>query len=71
MQVANYFVFIVMQRGRGLKEKLAEMETFRDILCRQIDTLQSYFDSCASAVAQGAAHECKYNYRFFILMEVW
>ena len=23
------------------------METFRDILCRQIDTLQSYFDSCA------------------------
>ena len=23
------------------------METFRDILCRQMDTLQSYFDSCA------------------------
>ena len=23
------------------------METFRDILCRQIDTLQSYFDTCA------------------------
>ncbi len=23
------------------------METFRDILCRQVDTLQGYFDSCA------------------------
>lgn len=34
-------------KGRGLNEKLAEMETFRDILCRQIDTLQSYFDSCS------------------------
>ncbi|KAK0060128.1 collagen type IV alpha-3-binding protein [Biomphalaria pfeifferi] len=45
------------KRGRGLKEKLAEMETFRDILCRQIDTLQSYFDSCASAVTHGAVHE--------------
>ena len=30
-----------------MREKLLEMETFRDILCRQIDTLQSYFDSCA------------------------
>ncbi|CAG5128563.1 unnamed protein product [Candidula unifasciata] len=45
------------KRGRGLKEKLAEMETFRDILCRQIDTLQSYFDSCASAVIHGAHNE--------------
>ena len=24
-----------------------EMETFRDILCRQVDTLQTYFDGCA------------------------
>lgn len=24
-----------------------EIETFRDILCRQTDTLQSYFDNCA------------------------
>lgn len=24
------------------------METFKDILCRQTDTLQSYFDSCAN-----------------------
>jgi len=40
-------------RGRGLTEKLAEMETFRDILCRQVDTLQTYFDSCAE-VAEAA-----------------
>ncbi|XP_072038736.1 ceramide transfer protein-like [Amphiura filiformis] len=37
------------KKGRGLKEKLAEMETFHDILCRQVDTLQSYFDSCAES----------------------
>lgn len=36
------------KRGvRGLKEKLAELETFRDILIKQIDTLQKYFDNCA------------------------
>ncbi|XP_064607533.1 ceramide transfer protein-like [Liolophura sinensis] len=45
------------KRGRGLREKLAEMETFRDILCRQVDTLQSYFDSCASAVVHGTVHD--------------
>lgn len=45
------------KRGRGLREKLMEMETFRDILCRQIETLQSYFDSCASAVSSGAINE--------------
>lgn len=28
------------------------METFRDILCRQVDTLQKYFDSCADAVSK-------------------
>ena len=39
------------KRGRGLREKLAEMETFRDILCRQVDTLQNYFDACTSALA--------------------
>ncbi|KAK2171314.1 hypothetical protein NP493_1079g00032 [Ridgeia piscesae] len=39
------------KRGRGLKEKLAEMETFRDILCHQVDTLQSYFNACSAAVA--------------------
>ncbi|XP_066583881.1 ceramide transfer protein [Prorops nasuta] len=36
------------KRGiRGLKEKLAEIETFRDILVKQVDTLQKYFDNCA------------------------
>eukprot|EP00794_Sanderia_malayensis_P009874 gene9874-10884_t len=35
------------KKGDVLNEKLLEMETFRDILCRQIETLQSYFDSCA------------------------
>ncbi|XP_067666749.1 ceramide transfer protein-like [Haliotis asinina] len=45
------------KRGRGLREKLMEMETFRDILCRQVDTLQSYFDSCASAVSHGVVQE--------------
>ncbi|KAM4576618.1 ceramide transfer protein-like isoform 2-T2 [Odontesthes bonariensis] len=35
------------KKGHRLREKLAEMETFRDILCRQVDTLQKYFDTCA------------------------
>ncbi|PWA26717.1 hypothetical protein CCH79_00001183, partial [Gambusia affinis] len=35
------------KKGHSLREKLAEMETFRDILCRQVDTLQKYFDSCS------------------------
>lgn len=37
----------MFQKSAGLREKLLEMETFRDILCRQTDTLQAYFDSCA------------------------
>ncbi|KAM9394178.1 ceramide transfer protein-like [Pholidichthys leucotaenia] len=40
------------KKGYRLREKLAEMETFRDILCRQVDTLQKYFDSCADAVSK-------------------
>lgn len=40
------------QKGHRLREKLAEMETFRDILCRQVDTLQKYFDSCADVVSK-------------------
>ncbi|KAL3041924.1 ceramide transfer protein-like isoform X2 [Trematomus bernacchii] len=39
-------------KGHSLKEKLAEMETFRDILCRQVDTLQKYFDGCSDAVSK-------------------
>lgn len=41
-----------VQKGHSLREKLAEMETFRDILCRQVDTLQKYFDGCADAVSK-------------------
>ncbi|XP_058940888.2 ceramide transfer protein-like [Pocillopora verrucosa] len=37
------------KKGRGLREKLMELETFRDIVCQQIDTLQNYFDACAGA----------------------
>uniref|UniRef100_A0A674HJF5 Ceramide transfer protein n=1 Tax=Taeniopygia guttata TaxID=59729 RepID=A0A674HJF5_TAEGU len=40
------------KKGHSLHEKLAEMETFRDILCRQVDTLQKYFDACADAVSK-------------------
>ncbi|XP_046403313.1 ceramide transfer protein isoform X1 [Ischnura elegans] len=43
------------KRGRGLKEKLAEMETFRGILCQQIESLQSYFDACAEASSKSAS----------------
>ncbi|XP_074649947.1 ceramide transfer protein-like [Tubulanus polymorphus] len=45
------------KRGRGLREKLAEMETFRDILCRQVDTLQNYFDACSEAIDDEGIHE--------------
>ncbi|XP_074593278.1 ceramide transfer protein isoform X2 [Brevipalpus obovatus] len=41
MSVASF------KRGKGLKEKLSELETFRDILSRQIDVLQGFFDACA------------------------
>ncbi|XP_059381766.1 ceramide transfer protein-like [Carassius carassius] len=40
------------KKGHSLREKLAEMETFRDILCRQVDTLQKYFDGCSDAVTR-------------------
>jgi len=41
------------KRGLGLKEKLAEMETFKDILCRQVEALQAYFDACANSSTKG------------------
>ena len=34
-----------------------EMETFRDILCRQVDTLQMYFDSCAENEGGSSIHD--------------
>ena len=36
----------------GLSEKLAECETFKDILCQQIDTLQGYFDTCSQSAEE-------------------
>lgn len=45
--VKGLVLFVFLQKGHSLREKLAEMETFRDILCRQVDTLQKYFDACA------------------------
>lgn len=41
------------KRAHGLKEKLEEMETFKDILCRQVETLQTYFDACANSLTKG------------------
>jgi len=37
------------RKGKGLKVKLAELETYRDILINQIGTLQKYFDVCAAS----------------------
>ncbi|XP_064619835.1 ceramide transfer protein-like [Lineus longissimus] len=50
-----------LKRGRGLREKLLEMETFRDILCRQVDTLQSYFDACAEAMSRPSVHDMDHD----------
>ena len=36
------------RKAHGLKEKLAELETFKDILDKQVDTLQGYFNECAN-----------------------
>lgn len=49
------------RRGRGLREKLAEMETYRDILVRQVDTLQAYFDACATSTASKKDREVNAN----------
>ena len=49
------------RKGRGLREKLAEMETYRDILIRQVDTLQGFFDACASAAASIRVREVNAN----------
>ncbi|EDV26993.1 uncharacterized protein TRIADDRAFT_22163 [Trichoplax adhaerens] len=40
------------KRDKNLKEKLLEMETYREILCRQVDTLQRFFDKCSDAVVE-------------------
>lgn len=55
----NVHLQTVEQKGYSLREKLAEMETFRDILCRQVDTLQRYFDNCADTVSKDELHRDK------------
>lgn len=55
--VLTSFFYYYLQKGRGLREKLMELETFRDIVCQQIDTLQSYFDACAGT---GANHKSQH-----------
>nr|ABV60276.1 goodpasture antigen-binding protein variant 2 [Danio rerio] len=47
------------KKAYSLQEKLAEMETFRDILCRQVDTLQKYFDNCADNESKDELHRDK------------
>ena len=47
----SILLFILFQTSHGLQVKLAEMETYRDILCKQIDILQVYFDACAETTA--------------------
>lgn len=61
---SNIVIYFDEQRGRGLREKLAEMETFKDILSHQVDSLQNYFDACASAVMQHTVHDCKLHVVF-------
>lgn len=38
---------IILKVGQDLTSKVMELETYRDILCRQVDLLQAYFDSLA------------------------
>lgn len=50
------------------------METFRDILCRQVDTLQKYFDVCADAVSKDELQRDKgllNYYHYFYLENEW
>lgn len=54
---------------RGLKEKLAEIETFRDILVQQVDTLQKYFDNCAENAKNLPKGKFCLNNNFLILGE--
>lgn len=49
------------RKGRGLREKISEMETYRDILVRQIDTLQGFFDACAASAASIKEREINAN----------
>lgn len=45
--LVHYQLFLLHQVGQDLASKVMELETYRDILCRQVDLLQAYFDSLA------------------------
>lgn len=63
----NFDLKTVEQKAYSLEEKLAEMETFRDILCRQVDTLQSYFDNCADTDSKDELHRDKGEENGFVI----
>lgn len=50
--------------NRSLREKVYEIETFKDILFGQIETLQRYFDACAEQkiVLNGGALPAKLEF---------
>ncbi|XP_068208689.1 ceramide transfer protein-like [Palaemon carinicauda] len=41
-----------LKKAKGLHEKLAEIDTYRDILIRQMEALQTYFDACAESAKE-------------------
>lgn len=50
-----------LKRAKGLHEKLAEIDTYRDILIRQMEALQTYFDACAESVKELKTTEATCN----------
>lgn len=47
------------------------METFRDILCRQVDTLQKYFDGCSDAVSKDELQRDKSKTSTSVTFWIW
>lgn len=50
---SNSTTFNQSSNNGGLREKINEIETFKDIILNQITTLQRYFDVCANASQKG------------------
>ena len=44
----------------GLHEKLEELDTYRDILVKQMDALQSFFELCSSLNSGSSEIHCEY-----------
>ena len=44
-----------LQKNYDLQEKLAELETYRDILCRQLDNLLPYFEASGGGQLTGSS----------------